>query len=261
MADNDALQTWKVDFIRALQLLRRVGIAIKAPPQGEPSAERLQTLLAVRVALEVDDLQLRPHRAAAEALANAACSQTNRDYLAEVAALEAAGGIDAEIAKTVAALDEKTVHSAGLIRTSDFGDGFRIIELPPAGGLLVAGIVDFLPADHPLRNVVPADDFLRLEMSHEPYRPALLLGPPVAQLAGPARPRPFYGIAAALSLTRLFRNRQKERDQEREAQERRQRQQDEQERAMQSNTREALARRVAELETKLGTARGTANAR
>ena len=153
-----AIETWRDEFTRALQTLRRPADFLTVPDPGPADAERLEALITARRALGVDAHDLHaasPTHAAGITLA--AVIANDRERLAETIG-RAAAGVDAAIVACIEKLTAAEVHRAGLIRTGDFGTGVVIVGAPP----LCFGLLNLLPADHPLMDALPTDAAYRL---------------------------------------------------------------------------------------------------
>lgn len=209
------LQTWHNNFIRALQTLRRPGVAIAPPPRSQADADGLRMLLAVRMALELeDDLpDAGVHVAGGKKMA----SRLDKEHIA--ATITAASvDIDKKIAASIPALTEGELFDLGIVRTCDFGQTILIgpASIGTYGAPIVCGVIDTLKQNHPLRSVLPPEAFYRLDVPGQ-TKAGLFLGRVLPVLVGAPPARPWYLLRTAMQLTDLFRRAQRQADQEREA--------------------------------------------
>jgi hypothetical protein len=215
-ANPEALLWWP-RFEAGLDHLLHPGRWLASPPPGVP----LEQLLAALKLLGVSSGQADPAHEAAQLIKGRTANL--RELLADLAAEVAAA--------LIAAVAEANGEAAGeeeVIRPAAFG---RLVFLPaPAGSagnptlrdaLLVAGVLDSLPADSPLRTACPdpllfglvraegPPDGNKLTVKYEAGTAVLALGP-----SGPltGTPRPWYDRPSALALTAALRARQVEED-------------------------------------------------
>jgi len=173
-----------------------------------PRACSLEQLLEARRLLAIDDSDPGHLRSAAGRIA---------DKFRYGAGLEDAlypmlFELDRQIVERVATLTPAQVHSAGLVRSADFGDALSHIAAPTMNGtdrVLVVGFLDGLPAQHPLRSALSPDELFRFENSTVGVKLCLILGPYASVLVGKAMPRPFYTLESSLRVTANLRHQQR----------------------------------------------------
>jgi hypothetical protein len=177
---------------------------------GLPNKLSLERLLAARQLLGIDDTEPGHLLAAAQRIARRFVNGTGLEDGLFILAQE----IDREIVRAIAYLSPSEVHEAGLIRSSDFQEsGLRPLSVPVLTGdsrTFLCGFVDVLPAGHPLRTALPDHEQMPFENSTVGRHLCIVLGPYASTLVGPATPRKFYLLDAALRLTRTLAHRHHE---------------------------------------------------
>jgi hypothetical protein len=183
---NADLETWRDGFLTALHHLRQPGQGLTPPPGGGDPQARLAVLLQARAALGPEDQHPDPWRDVATRLAGS-LAETSRPNMVD-ALLRSAGAIDSEI---IRALDAGA-EVPSVIHTEAFQE-----VIPYGPERLAAGKVASLPDGHPLRTLLPEEEFFKIDRDR-----VLLLGPLTRPLAGRPAPRAFYMTNLAVALTR-----------------------------------------------------------
>lgn len=202
---------------------------LELPLDGTPD-ERLREMLACWGQFLVNPNDPSYIRAAAERLAQRVINDNKRldviDFVIQLLAR-----IEDAIARALAAgATDPSIFPTAVIPP----EARRVLNLGPLGwsppidsqrglqpSLVWIGLVSGLPEGHPLRTILPDDDYYR--HGGLDHAKALVLGLPEPTLTGTGRPRPFYFLADVLRWTALLRNNQRQQEAERAEQERRER--------------------------------------
>jgi hypothetical protein len=236
MTVSDPFKDWSAKFADGLDAMSHPLAFVALPPEDATTdpTEVVKQLLAVRTMLRVGDD--RQHaKTAAEILAAAVYSQHHKADMEE-RVVEVVNGIDKRIAATLAKMTPAQYLTHGLIKTSDFKDIRRLVfpdlsersplTNQPEALTLIGGVIDSLPADHPLRahvaEALPDGAYAVDRTDDKPGTGVLLLGRPAPSF-GSGPPHPVYHLTHVMRWTRQLRSRQTEKLAELERQEREER--------------------------------------
>lgn len=185
-------------------------------PIPKPSGPALAELLRVRRLFSLNEYCHDPTSDAAKRFGQRCAGSSNRAEDLSVVTHTLLFSLDRDIARC---LDAGFQHPE-LIHSKDFADLCPLV-IPngtvdalgtPVGLVLYAGLISSLPEEHPLREVLPLDNFyLRSGLKTITY--SLFLGRPIPVMQGGASPRPFYFVADAIKLTKYYRDQQRLREQ------------------------------------------------
>lgn len=179
---------------------------VAPPPESKSPEKDLAALLAVRQKLEVNDLDISPHREAAVRMAPRAAAELRKDdVIVRMRAMLAA--VDNAIARCIDKLPpEKRVGE--IVRTGDFGDirfatpAFLQDPTTPTPLVLAVGIVKSLSKSHWLA-AFAADDPYLYDVSGG------VSGVVLGRCDANMNPRPFYSLPSVKSWNATLRTRQK----------------------------------------------------
>ena len=170
---------------------------------GPPASASLAEILDCRESFQVPDAEQQPNLESARRLADRICNLSRKGTI-EDAALTALGDMD----KAIMAKLNSGEMDARIIRTGDFAD-VRPMQITtgtwqgPGTLILFAGLLNSLPAEHPLRTVLEPDEFYQ-HAGRNSNTPALILGAAQPTLNGAGTTRPFYVTSQAVSATRFM---------------------------------------------------------
>jgi hypothetical protein len=203
---SDELKTWKTRFDSGLAALLWPTEHLTPPPAERPSKERLAALLSAWDRLDVQLADPRPaHDAANRLTGRIGWAAGMRESMVE------------RLAKIIIAIDDgigacldSGLSYEKLVRVADFkAGGVQRLAKAPGGVTLFAGLVNFLPDAHPLRDIIE-DTLLRFDDGADSR--AYVLGPQ-AMAFGEPQPRKWYPLADVLKWTREYRERQRRKEQ------------------------------------------------
>jgi hypothetical protein len=235
LARTDPLADWATRFIGALDSLRRPMQYLLTPPgtNGAEPLAALDALLSVRQALAVDDNSRVPNRECAMRQAAEVFSNPHR-YDVTDRLLEVVRALDTDIAKAITELPADVLFQRGLVRVADFEPSqLRHVTMPnlvEPGSLtgrseqiwFLSGPVNALPANHPLRGLLPEEELFELDRTDlQAAARGWVLGRTESLLGSSAgRAKPFYSLQSLRQWTGAFRRHQRQQDEEREYRER-----------------------------------------
>jgi hypothetical protein len=189
---NENLNNWKTALNNGLDAVLRPSDFLALPPSGQPSSERLETLLSALDSFRVQFSDQRPSYDAAQRLTGViGWSGSLRESLVS----RVVGIIDAMDAGIAECLDFGITHER-LIRTADCkAGGLTKLTTARPNVTLFAIRPYFLSSEHPMRKLLPEAELYMYES-----QPHLVLGP-AAALFGTPQPRRWYFVSDAKRWT------------------------------------------------------------
>jgi hypothetical protein len=168
----ELIEHWRDELLRGLGYLTSPLKFLIPPPASNGDSHddpltRLQALMAVRVALNVNDLVYNATMAAAQAVASKAASTEVASDLIE-SICQTVAGVDKEMAKAAEHLSAEQLYSLGWVRSADFGPtgiaamnlqpmNLSVIDLERTDPRIIVASIDALPSGHPARRVFEDD--------------------------------------------------------------------------------------------------------
>jgi hypothetical protein len=181
---------------------------LTTPPNGPVDPGDLARLVSILKTVNLNLMELHPHREAASRAAPLWTGKYRADALADTLT-QLLTGLDRMVGKALEDVPDEVAERLGLIRTAAFGEVRAFPggeEISGTGGhrevTLIAGLIDSLPAAHWLRNICP--DPLLIDVTAG--KTGLLLGR--CEQASPFSARAWYFLKPALDVTAVFRARQ-----------------------------------------------------